>query len=482
MALRRLRLPARMYGGGIRSVVDIAPAAFVGALCSSAPLLIDRTDENWNVKVGFLSQLSAVFGPGAFDDTDSSVWFGAFVASGFSLGNALVHVWDTLQAEVGEVVDGPLASPVARAGAGFTKMQRLLTEEREKVRFQNLDVAFRSLPVDDMRRNAWMNLDRFSTVWVSAWPTKESYLSNPEFAEVASVYFGMPSPCCRQSVGEPIGNTRSTLDVFGMRLAAATLPGDGWRTQHDAIKWQIEQDAREMGIRHRTEVYGLFSACMPQQSRRAAAEMLPPRKRQGVVPDFLFNIALDGPERELLFELKTLHFGSSTYPESQQRCAAVARRARGLPAEYAAKARRVDQQFCSTARGAVGPVEAKLRTFDPVRGIVFGTWGEASPEVERLVHIFSSSGAAKHWRSMHAASPAEAKGGLAWLLRRRWAMTALRENARLKLERLQFVGRGAMAAAHRRAAPQAASGVAARRAACTFWQGPRLFGDAHADV
>ena len=168
MALRRLRLPARMYGGGIRSVVDIAPAAFVGALCSSAPLLIDRTDENWNVKVGFLSQLSAVFGPGAFDDTDSSVWFGAFVASGFSLGNALVQVWDILQAEVGEVVDGPLASPVARAGAGFTKMQRLLTEEREKVRFQNLDVAFRSLPVDDMRRNAWMNLDRFSTVWVSA--------------------------------------------------------------------------------------------------------------------------------------------------------------------------------------------------------------------------------------------------------------------------------------------------------------------------
>ena len=68
------------------------------------------------------------------------------------------------------------------------------------------------------------------------------------------------------------------------------------------------------------------------------------------------------------------------------------------------------------------------------------------------------------------------------MLRRRWAMTALRENARLKLERLQFVGRGVVAAAHRRAAPLAASGVAARRAACTFWQGPRLFGHAHADV
>ena len=80
------------------------------------------------------------------------------------------------------------------------------------------------------------------------------------------------------------------------------------------------------------------------------------------------------------------------------------------------------------------------------------------------------------------ASPTEAKGVLAWLLRRRWAITALRENARLKLERLQFVGRGAAAAAQRRAVPVSASGVTARRAACTFWQGPRLFGHAHADV
>ena len=36
------------------------------------------------------------------------------------------------------------------------------------------------------------------------------------------------------------------------------------------------------------------------------------------------------------------------------------------------------------------------------------------------------------------------------MLRRRWALTALRENARLKLERLEFVGRGTAAAAARR--------------------------------
>ena len=52
---------------------------------------------------------------------------------------------------------------------------------------------------------------------------------------------------------------------------------------------------------------------------------------------------------------------------------------------------------------------------------------------------------------MTADSPEEAQGPLAWLLRRRWAMTAVRENARLLLARLEHVGRGADRAAARRA-------------------------------
>ena len=55
-----------------------------------------------------------------------------------------------------------------------------------------------------------------------------------------------------------------------------------------------------------------------------------------------------------------------------------------------------------------------------------------------------------------------AVGCLAWLLRRRWGMTALRECARLKLERLAFVGRGAAAAHERRQASMAAHASRAR--------------------
>ena len=81
------------------------------------------------------------------------------------------------------------------------------------------------------------------------------------------------------------------------------------------------------------EVFGLFAACLPQASR-AHAGNVPPRKRQGMVPDFMCTIPFDGPERDVLWELETLHYGTSTYLAAQDRCGAVARRALGLPAEY----------------------------------------------------------------------------------------------------------------------------------------------------
>ncbi len=161
----------------------------------------------------------------------------------------------------------------------------------------------------------------------------------------------------------------------------------------------------------------------------------------------MFTIPLDGPERELLFELKTLHVGASNYAEGAHRCEAVARRARALPSEYATKARTLDRRFCHTLEGSVGPVEARLRAYDPVRGLVFGAWGEASPDVERLLTVFATRGADRHWREMGSTNALEARGVLAWLLRRRWAMVALRENACLKLERMEYVCAGAGQAA-----------------------------------
>ena len=157
------------------------------------------------------------------------------------------------------------------------------------------------------------------------------------------------------------------------------------------------EDAREMGVDMRTEVYGLVAACIPQ-AQRCRLDALPARKRQGLVPDMLTRVqwSAKGPVRDQLLEVKTLHFIPNTYPiRAGRRCMGVARRAEQLPGEYAAKARRVDRDYCGTAGDAVGPVEAKLRSFDEVRGLVFGAWGEVSPSIHVLLTGLADAGASR---------------------------------------------------------------------------------------
>ena len=61
----------------------------------------------------------------------------------------------------------------------------------------------------------------------------------------------------------------------------------------------------------------------------------------------------------------------------------VEKRAEKVAAEYVRKAQRTDQTYCGTAPGTVGPVEARLRTFDKTAPLVFGAFGEASSAVEQ---------------------------------------------------------------------------------------------------
>ena len=123
--------------------------------------------------------------------------------------------------------------------------------------------------------------------------------------------------------------------------------------------------------------------------------------------------------------------------------------------------------------GEDGPVARALLAYREVCGLVFGAWGEASAEVHQLLSLCARTGARAWWRTMGCPDEASAIGCMAWLLRRRWAMTALRENARLKLDRLEFVGRGAVAAAHRRTAAAELQASRLRAAAGHLLSGPR---------
>ena len=118
IAMQRLRLPARKFGGGIRSLADVAPAAFVGTLCKAAPLFADRRDGDWNLVPGFLPMLAAWFPADAFLSTSGDRPFARLLASESRLGQALSVAWRHMQLEVGLDVSGPLCQAAASAGVG----------------------------------------------------------------------------------------------------------------------------------------------------------------------------------------------------------------------------------------------------------------------------------------------------------------------------------------------------------------------------
>ena len=60
--------------------------------------------------------------------------------------------------------------------------------------------------------------------------------------------------------------------------------------------------------------------------------------------------------------------------------------AEAVPAEYLGKARTLDRQWLHTSPGQQGPVEIKLRGYGTVKSLVFGSWGEASADVDWLLN------------------------------------------------------------------------------------------------
>ena len=101
------------------------------------------------------------------------------------------------------------------------------------------------------------------------------------FAEAMATHLCLPSPGCADYVGEKIGRTR--VDVFGDKVQAAALPGDGFRTKHDTVKMLIHRLCVWSKLSKTSEVFGLFSHLIPQEGLNRIERG---RKRQAIVPNF----------------------------------------------------------------------------------------------------------------------------------------------------------------------------------------------------
>ena len=212
-------------------------------------------------------------------------------------------------------------------------------------------------------------------------------------------------------------------------------------------------------------VWGILSPLIPAGQRRApldAPGWEAKRLRHGLVPDLAMELPPDlggdatAPPRKQLGEVKTIHHCPTHDVASNNNPgifgAAVKRRAEKIAREYKDKARRLDTEFGLTPDGADGPCLSRLLTFGAIAAFVFGAAGEVSRDFDRWVASVAAVSAARMSRLIGARTTDQARGCIAWRLRRKVGWVAINAAASLKIDRCEFVGPGGAQAAKRRAA------------------------------
>ncbi|EOD36852.1 hypothetical protein EMIHUDRAFT_449121, partial [Emiliania huxleyi CCMP1516] len=334
-----------MRGLGLRSLEEVAPAAFCACFVEAAERFLDRSTPGGGSERGFFQMLAPLFGHGAFElpypNSPRLLRFlsgcttyvnplGAQLGQLTPTGESFKRAWEGMQREVrSEGVAGPLDLRAPEAGngrAGSAGLQRQLTQQREQVKRNQLSRSILGLPHGDTRREAWLAVDSFSSAWVSSWPSAQNRCEAREFREIFCTYLGRESPAVRALVGKSIAcsgrGPPRVCDAFGVQLGLATLNDRAHGNCHDDIFSRVIGDALHAGLRGKEEPREIFSAVIPPVTLNGTAGT---RGKNGIAhPSVRWRgtTVQRGPEQppaEHLLEGKTIHRGGPHYMSARAR-------------------------------------------------------------------------------------------------------------------------------------------------------------------
>jgi len=515
-ALRRFRLPGRHKGGQGRVRSGwLRCAAFVGGAMQSVPRWADNMSSSGEVqRQGFLPALAVAVGftPGVFQDEDAEAPFEPLM-QGSRLGRELTDAWAELQ-QAGGVTMADRAAWVAGSALAqrddrvlvrpaallshpcHRRVQRLLTAEVEEEKAAALGreagQCTRSFHVCALEE-----VDRFSGMFLSFWPSGLTRLSQPSFGNAWCKYFGLPCPYSKGVLGRQLvrdgvplteGNRDSArpliVDKWGSKLTCTALDG-GWTVQHSAFQAAVIRWTKWVDGQATQELENLFLVSLPQQvvtewradQQRSAAHTADanaqlrgaqphlPRgqqraqaraahrrdaARRGVVVDLQVKLATW--VEAILFEVKTLHYsdrsttpgaGAGTYgarPRERAASGAANRRARAVPIDRVRDAQRLDRELWPDRQQmGTGPIERRLRELGGVKALVVGAFAEHSADVHTLVDGLAEA-AIPRTSHHYLVDPSKAKGAAKTLLYAAFGAAAWNAQSALLQSRLSFAG------------------------------------------
>ena len=423
-ACRRLRLPKRHGGGGIRLQREVAYAAYVGGVIATVPHLVDRVDAQGAPATArgdhhAMGCWLAGANIGFMYGTETRI-FATFMSRAVDMSQAFGQAWTHLQQQAvlrfRQVSEGVLKQPVEKAGTidgarvTWYRFQHVTTADVEDVQARNLATDMTDARASEVRHNiVRLSVDDYSHQFLGSVPYNEHVtLSNYGFETACAMYFGAPHHRVVQARnGEYIPQTHN---VYGDMLVAQ-LNGRPTVERHDRILYCLKTLLRGAGISHEVEARGLFTHTIAQQDTRNMSDA--DRRRYNVVHEGLRpDIMLNRPTRSRaeLLEVKTISVCRTWYlvdnhagVRNNDPNYAVERRARRIQWGYNSKARRADVRYNGVPREQDGPCLQELKKFGKIGALAFGAFGEVSKDVRVLVKEIAG-GEGQRWKSLGASS------------------------------------------------------------------------------
>ena len=246
------------------------------------------------------------------------------------------------------------------------------------------------------------------------------------------------------------------MDSYGDNvMSASNIPGDHFRTRHDAVKTVINSFCMTSGIRADCEVYGLFKHLIPDKALEEESSLERGRGRQGLLPDFKMEVPTPAGEKvERLAELKILGAVPTWYPRNgaqARRKKAVERRATVLPGEYRNPLVRLDSKYHRTQTGQRGPLVRKLENYGELLCLVVGSFQEGSKDLHSLLEWLVDSKLESIGLARGREGTDHERSLLMMNLRRELSLAAAKAQSACLLSRVAKMGEGHRLAAKRRA-------------------------------
>lgn len=206
------------------------------------------------------------------------------------------------------------------------------------------------------------------------------------------------------------------------------------------------------------EYYGMFTPYMTPAKRLNFVNLSKEQKEtQGLIPDFVIsNPSVGSPLApplggDQMMELKRLHgattngmngttlnayYGKRDKEDGTPRTGANLRQ-KEIPRDYATKARLAGEKYCEPGQNRI--LEA-FRNMPEVIGIVVGAFGELSSNFDKVIKGFAFEGATRCREIQSPERFIQAKGQIAWYLRRRWSRVAQISAVQTRHDAMAYVG------------------------------------------